>query len=29
MLGTVQVMPQDEYDEWLSEQRSSGNETAA
>ncbi|MDS0281526.1 cytochrome c oxidase subunit II [Haloarcula onubensis] len=32
MLGTVQVMPQDEYDQWLQEQRtaanSSGNETS-
>jgi len=29
MLGTVQVMPQDEYDQWLQDQRSggSGNET--
>ena len=29
MLGTVQVMPQDEYDAWLAEQRGSGNETSA
>ncbi|WP_324661815.1 cytochrome c oxidase subunit II [Haloarcula sediminis] len=32
MLGTVQVMPQDEYDQWLQDQRSgdsSGNETSA
>jgi len=30
MLGTVQVMPQDEYDQWLQEQRASsgGNETS-
>lgn len=33
MLGTVQVMPQEEYDQWLQDQRdsanSSGNETSA
>lgn len=33
MLGTVQVMPQDEYDQWLQDQRasanSSGNETSS
>ncbi|QIO22540.1 cytochrome c oxidase subunit II [Haloarcula sp. JP-L23] len=25
MLGTVQVMPQDEYDQWIADQQSSGN----
>jgi cytochrome c oxidase subunit 2 len=31
MLGTVEVMPQDEYDQWLQDQRTSdgGNETSA